>query len=175
VARPKAVPPRDLDAEKISGLLERIRAQMSEEDYGLIAAIVSTLLSITELVAKKKASIRRLTRLLFGERTEKSCTLFPKTESGTDAQRAPPARRRKGHGRKAAEDYPGATRIWVAHPSLKPGDACPQRCGGTLYRLKEGLRLVRFRGAAALDAVLYGLEQLRCALCGKVYTAPALP
>lgn len=177
MARSKAPPPLELDAEKVSGLLQRVRAAMSEQDYALIAAIVSTLLYITELVARKKASIRRLTKLLFGVRTEKASALFPKAEPSADIERsqdeAPPARNRKGHGRNGAQDYPGATRILVSHPTLKPGDACPGGCGGKLYRLKQGLRLVRFRGAAALDAVLYCIEQLRCALCGKVYTAPA--
>jgi len=60
----------------------------------------------------------------------------------------------------------------VPHPNLTAGDACPTGCGGTLYRVKQGVRLVRFRGKAALDAVLYTLEQLRCGLCGTLYTAP---
>ena len=178
MAKPKTPPPLELDAADVPALLERVRAAMSAEDYGLIAALLATLLHITELVAKKKASIQRLTKLLFGMRTEKASALFPKTDAGADtpppaADSQPPAGKRKGHGRKPAEDYPGATQILVAHPSLKPGDGCPDGCGGTLYRLKQGVRRVRFRGKAALDAVLYTIEQLRCGLCGTLYTAPA--
>ena len=176
MAKPKTPPPLEFDAAAVPALLERVRAALSEEDYGLIAALFATLLHITELVAKKKASIQRLTKLLFGVRTEKAATLFPKTDADTpppaaDAQ--PPAGKRKGHGRKPVEDYPGATQVLVPHPNLQPGDACPEVCGGRLYRLKEGIRLVRFRGKAALDAALYTLEQLRCGLCGTLYTAPA--
>jgi len=171
VAKPKTPPPLEFDAADVPALLERVRTVLSAEDYGLIQSLLATLLHITELVAKKKASIQRLTKLLFGVRTEKASTLFPKTDPGADTQ--PSAGKRKGHGRKPAEDYPGATQIRVPHPSLQPGDACPEVCGGTLYRLKGGRRLVRFRGKAALDAVLYTLEQLRCSLCGTLYTALA--
>ena len=178
MARSQAPPPLELDADQLSALLGRVRAAMSEADAQLIEAIVSTLLSVTELVARKKASIQRLSKLLFGVRTEKASVLLPQTASDAQAEAAseaspPPARPPKGHGRNGAEHYPGAPRIGVPHPSLQPGDECPERCGGRLYRLKEAARLVRFRGAAALDAVLYCLEQLRCALCGTVYTAPA--
>jgi len=176
VAKPKTPPPLELDAADVPALLERVRAAMSAEDYGLIQALLATLLHITELVAKKKASIQRLAKLLFGVRTEKASVLFPNAVSGVESSpegAQPPAGKRKGHGRKRVEDYSGATQILVPHPSLQPGDACPEVCGGTLYRLKQGVRLVRFRGKAALDAVLYTLEQLRCGLCGTLYTAPA--
>ena len=167
MAKSKAPPPLELDVADVPALLERVREVMSAEDYGLIQALLATLIHITELVAKKKASIQRLTKLLFGVRTEKASVLLPNAVS--DAENSPegsqpPAGKRKGHGRKRIEDYPGATRSLVPHPRLTPGDACPDGCGGTLYRLKEGVRLVRFRGKAALDAVLYSLEQLRCSL-----------
>ena len=176
MAKSKAPPPLELDAADVPALLERVREAMSAEDYGLIQALLATLIHITELVAKKKASIQRLTKLLFGVRTEKASVLLPNAVSGAESSpegSQPPAGKRKGHGRKRIEDYPGATRILVPHPRLTPGDACLDGCGGTLYRLKKGVRLVRFRGKAALDAVLYTLEQLRCSLCGALYTAPA--
>jgi len=178
VARPKAPPPLPLDAETIAGLMDRARAALSAEDCTLLAAILSTLVSITELVAKKRASLRRLQKLLFGVRTEKAAAVLPPAEAGTGGDpptegARPPARKAKGHGRNAAKDYPGATRVLVAHPTLKPAELCPECSRGRLYRLQEGLRLVRFRGRAALDATVTYLEQLRCALCGRVFTAPA--
>lgn len=178
MARSKAPPPLELDVDRVTGLLGRARVAMSEEDCQLLQAILSTLLYIAELLAKKKASIQRLTKLLFGVRTEKASALLPSSPSQAKdtacAETAEPTvGKRRGHGRNGAEDYPGATRIVVAHPSLKPGDTCPDGCRGRLYRLKKSVELVRFRGKAALDAVVYCLEQLRCALCGKVFTAPA--
>jgi len=178
VARAKAPPPLELDAETIAGLLDRARAALNAEDCGLLQAILATLLHITELVAKKRASIRRLQKLLFGVRTEKASAVLPQAETGVGGDAPaeggrPPARKRQGHGRNAAKDYPGATRVFVSHPTLKPADPCPECFRGKLYRLQEGLRLVRFRGRAALDATVSYLEQLRCALCGQVFTAPA--
>lgn len=180
MARSNAPLHLELDPDQVAGLLERVRVRVSEEDYRLLQAIVSTLLYVAELLAKKKASIRRLTKLLFGVRTEKASALLPSSptqakDAACTATAEPTAGKRRGHGRNGAEDYRGATRIVVAHPSLKPGDACPDGCCGRLYRLKRSVELVRFRGKAALDAVVYGLEQLRCALCGKVFTAPAPP
>lgn len=178
MARAKAPPPLELDAETLAGLLDRARGALSAADCGLLEAILATLVQITELVASKRASIRRLQKLLFGVRTEKASALLPPAEPGPGGSppaegAQPPARKRKGHGRNGAKDYPGATRVFVAHPTLKPADLCPACSRGKLYRLQEGLRLVRFRGKAALDATVYYLEQLRCALCGQVFPAPA--
>ena len=41
--------------------------------------------------------------------------------------------KKKGHGRLGHEDYPGAMVIRQEHESLKPGDLCPEMCGGRLY------------------------------------------
>lgn len=171
MASSTAPPPLELDPDTVAGLLARVRVAMSPEDYGLLQAIISTLLAVTALVAQKKASIRRLAKLLFGVRTEKASVLLP--GAGAKRPAAAPRQKPKGHGRNRAEDYPGATPVSISHPHLQPGDPCPEGCGGRLYRLQAGVRLVRFRGKAALDAVLYRLEQLRCALCGTLYTAPA--
>jgi transposase len=176
VSNPKAPPPLDLDAADVPAFLARGKDAMSDDDYQLLQAMVSTLLYVTDLVAKGKASLRRLTKLLFGARTEKACDVLPKTEPTTQPtgpSEDAPAKKPKGHGRNGAEDYPGATRIPVAHLSLRPGDACPEGCPGKLYRRKDPMQLVRFRGNAPLDASVYDLEQLRCTLCGKVYTAAA--
>jgi len=176
VARSNTPPPLELDADQVEGLLARIQGSVSEQDYRLLQAIVATLVTVAELLAKKKASIRRLTKLLFGVRTEKASALLPGSqakEAVSAPSAAPAAGKRRGHGRNGAEDYTGAARIGVSHPHLKPGDECPDGCPSRLYRLKKNVELVRFRGKAALDAVVYCLEQLRCALCGKVFTAPA--
>ena len=77
--------------------------------------------------------------------------------------------------RNAAEDYPGAKRIWVAHPLLKIGCLCPKCLKGKLYPLKEPARLVRIMAQPIFSVVIYELERLRCALCGAVFTAPAPP
>jgi transposase len=82
-----------------------------------------------------------------------------------------PSPSRPGHGRYGADDYPGAAQVEIPHPTLAPGDCCPECVQGTLYA-KQPRALVRFVGQAPLDATVYRLQRLRCHLCGKVFTAP---
>jgi len=42
----------------------------------------------------------------------------------------------KGHGRNGAESYKAAQTIQIPHPSLKPGDHCPECQEGKVYAQK---------------------------------------
>ena len=84
-------------------------------------------------------------------------------------------RKARGHGRNGAAAYRGAQKVPVPHASLKPGDACPDGCGGKVYAQRDPGVLVRIKGQAPLAATVYELEKLRCNLCGKVFTAAAPP
>jgi transposase len=77
----------------------------------------------------------------------------------------------KGHGRNGASSYTGAQKVAVAHPTMKPGDACPGCEKGKVYPQKEPRILVRLVGQAPLAATVYELDRLRCNLCGEVFTA----
>jgi hypothetical protein len=50
--------------------------------------------------------------------------------SGSEGTATEPAgtaeKKANGHGRNPASAYTGATKVAVPHPSLKPGDACPE-------------------------------------------------
>jgi transposase len=77
----------------------------------------------------------------------------------------------EGHGRNGADAYTGAEKIEVRHPSLQPGDPCPQCEAGTLYETGRPGVVVRLVGQAPIGAKVYYLEKLRCNLCGVVLTA----
>jgi transposase len=149
---------------------------------------------VTGLVEDKNTSIRRLRQLLFGARTEKTDAVVgrrtetpdatvPRDTAATTAEtagepasgtadaadREPVSR---GHGRNGADAYGGASRIEVPHPSLKAGDACPTCGEGIVYDKAPGV-LVRITGQPPLAATVYQLQELRCHLCGQVFTAPA--
>jgi transposase len=62
--------------------------------------------------------------------------------------------------------------VAVPHPSLKPGDACPECPKGKVYAQKDPRPLVRIVGQSPLAATVYNLEELRCNACGQVFTAP---
>ena len=76
-----------------------------------------------------------------------------------------------GHGRNGADAFTGAEKIEVRHESLAPGDPCP-KCGeGTLYDTRRPGVLVRLVGQAAVAAMVYYLQKLRCNPCGALFTA----
>jgi len=114
--------------------------------------------------------------MIFGAKTEKTSQLFPQPPPvGSPGAAAVPAPKRKGHGRTAAADYPGAKRVKVPHPQLRPGDPCPDCKEGKLYLLKRPAQIVRITAQSLFAATRFELEKLRCALCGKVFTAPPPP
>ncbi len=75
-----------------------------------------------------------------------------------------------GRGRKGANAYVGAERVECHHEELAPGDRCPLCGHGTLYQLPPS-RPIRIDGHAALSAIRYELERLRCSACGAVFKA----
>ena len=79
---------------------------------------------------------------------------------------------RKGHGRNPASAYQGAEKIEVQIEDLEPGARCPDEgCEGRVYELPQPKVLVRIVGRAPLGATVIELQQLRCNLCLKVFTA----
>ena len=61
----------------------------------------------------------------------------------------------------------------MAHASLKPKDPCPDCHQGKLYELPDPGVIVRVTGNASLSGTVYELQQLRCNLCQKIFTATA--
>lgn len=75
----------DLDLDQAQALLKRAEQALCSEDYNTIKAMVETIYLLSQSVDQKAASIRRLLKMLFGERSEKiekgqprrmSCHLF---------------------------------------------------------------------------------------------------
>ena len=176
----------ELDTNKLETVLSRAESALTEEDYETIKAVVESYAYIAELVGDKNTTIRRLRKLLFGARTEKTETVLgdegdgPTSSTSDDgdsesSEQADPAEDSKppprGHGRNGADDYPGAEEIQVPHESLQPGDPCPDCQQGTVYEQSKPGVLIRLVGQAPIGAKVYRLQRLRCSLCGKVFTA----
>lgn len=174
--------------------LERAEAKLSEKDYATLKAVVDAYAYLTELVDDKNTTIARLRKMLFGEKTEKTATVTGQEPAGNaqdaegptsaasdgngedraDGQGDSPASSpAKGHGRNGADAYTGAERIAVPHPTLLPGDPCPDCEKGTVYETQRPGVLVRLVGQPPVGAKVYYLQKLRCNLCGKVFTATA--
>ena len=186
-SRPPLFEQMDVTPGHVHALLARVRLQLADPEYRELEALIETLLYVTDLVTRKTTSITRLRALLFGAATETTRDVLaragvtpetppdPQTDqtTGPAAGQTPRAGPRRGHGRHGATAYAGAQRITIPHAHLHPGDACPRCETGHVYRQRDPKVLVRFVGQAPIGATVYGLERLRCHLCGDVFTAPA--
>jgi transposase len=178
---PKDAVQLDVSIEELEALLERARQEPLREDgYQKLLGAIHTLGYVTELLEKKEASLADLRELLCPATTEKTEKVLKqagidtgpeKPTTGPEARA--PKRKARGHGRNGAAAYSGAQKVPVPHASLKPGDVCPDGCGGKVYPQREPGVLVRIKGQPPLAATVYELEKLRCNLCGNVYTAAA--
>lgn len=168
-----------VDRQQLETILEHARAALSEQEYQRLKAAFDTLVYLMQVVENKSTTIARLRQILFGAGTEKTAQVFKAVgealsaaaESAAPTPDPNPAPPREGHGRNGAQDYAGATRIKVEHPSLKASERCPACRKGKLYAATSPGVLVRVVGQAPLAATVYELEKLRCNLCLQVFTA----
>jgi transposase len=176
-----------LTSEEADGLLKRAAANsLSEKDCEIIKGMVETILVLSRALEQKVTSIKRLLRMLFGIKTEKSKNILKNaedsqteasTENTQDAENDMPDKknRPKGHGRNGASAYTGAQKIKIPHSTLKSGELCPSCEKGKVYLMIEVSTLVRITGEAPIQATVYELEKLRCNLCLTIFTADAPP
>jgi hypothetical protein len=179
-----------LDMKELEELLDSAKARpLSEDEYKKLKAALETLGYLTDMLGNKDTTIHRLRQIIFGASTEKTRNAVgARPEGGTpednkkaDEQTDAPSPTRddtpkedkkgKGHGRNGAQSYTGADKIKVTHESLKSGDGCPCCQKGKVYGLKIPAVIVRIVGRAPIGATVYELENLRCNLCGEVFTA----
>jgi len=178
----------EVKTQRVEEMLDRAADKLREDDAELMRRIVESYSYITELVEDKNTSIARLRKLFFGAKTESSQNVMADAEQDDSASTPDDASSHEsddlqsedqeeadpppGHGRHSADDYPGARQVEVPHPTLAPGDACPDCHRGTLYE-KSPKVLVRFVGQAPVQATVYRMQRLRCCLCDKIFSAPA--
>ena len=174
----------EVNHQRFQDVAQRAKASLDPNDAELIEKVFASYEYVTSLIQDKNLSIGRLQKMLFGAKTEKTETVIgnadatsppsasgePEASSGPAAPKPP----RKGHGRNGAAAYAGAKRIEVPHPTLQPGDPCPECGKGTVYQKPPAI-VVRITGHAPLEATRYELEKLRCHLCGKIFKAELPP
>jgi len=172
--KPKRI---DLDLDQVDALLKRVETgTLQDGDYEIIKAMVETIHLLSQSVDQKATSIRRLLRMLFGERTEKLKNVIKDKSSkskDSSGNRTDKSDKPKGHGRNAAADYTGAEQIKVPHRTLKIGYNCPGCLKGKLYEMKVPKFVVRITGKAPIHATVYQMQKLRCNLCGEIFKADA--
>ena len=93
-----------LSPTQLEELLGKLAGLLPAEIYQSVEKLLRTLQWVMGLIEAKETSLSRLQRLIFGAKTEKTKQLFPPppASSQTAALAAPPAPKRKGHGRTPA-------------------------------------------------------------------------
>jgi len=162
-----------LSPEQRQQFLQRIGPQLSLEDGHFIGRLLEALPELLGLFKERGMSLEGLRRIAFGAPTEKTAAACPAAAPPASAETTepPPRRRGKGHGRAGARHYTGARRVPVPHPSLRPGQLCPE-CQKAKLRRAKTAPVVRVSAQPPITAQVFELEVLRCALCGKTFTAP---
>ncbi len=158
-----------MDPAQQQELLERMRAQVSAEDYERIQLLCQLATTIG------KDNLSKLRHILFGRKTETTDRVCPPKGSCAPPPVPPSKLPRKGHGRCRAGDYTGARWIQVNHPTLKHRQSCPQCQKGTLRAQRKRGVVLRIQASPPICATGWSLEKLRCDTCGALFTAPIPP
>lgn len=187
-----------LDWDELRALAERAeQACLREGDLTLVVLLVRTFLELAAVLTRRDATIVRLRSLVFGSRSERrgrttagagDAAASEATGSGAHNDTAeavggqqantsaPPAAeppKRKGHGRKPASAYTGATVVACSDPQLRSGCLCPDHpCPGTLYDTQVPNRFLQFTGQPPVAATRFDQTVLRCSACQFRYEAP---
>jgi hypothetical protein len=157
-----------------SEFLEAVRQRVSPEQFERIRGMTAAFPELLSLLEQSGMSLARLRKVAFGAPTEKTATVCPPVDPAPQTEAQPP-RQRKGHGRHGARSYTGARRVPVPHPTLKPGDPCPDCGQGKLRRQPRPAPAIRVEAQPPVTATVFESEVLRCSLCGKTFTAPPPP
>ncbi len=170
-----------ISPEQIQAVLSRVQASILPGDYEIVAGLATTVQRLSEIIEHKNLTLSRLKMMLFGIQSERKEKIFPKHEgpSSPEAGDADPGgegaeKKKPGHGRHGADDYPGARRVNVPLSEMKTGCACPKCNSGKMYQQESG-QVVRITGGAPLQATVYEPERWRCNICGEVLSAPLPP
>jgi transposase len=189
----KSPKPLEISLEETEELLKRIdEKKLEDKDFERIKAFIKSFVFIQGLLERQKLSIKKLKSLFWGKtKTEKSENILKETESDKDkdedegegegggeasgsgienSKKKEVENKKKGHGRNGASAYVGAKVVNVSHKKLKAGQLCPDCKGAKLYKCNDGID-IRIKGSPPLEATVYKCEKLRCALCGKIFTA----
>jgi hypothetical protein len=187
-----------IDKDEIQALSARVAdRRLEEEDWQRLHRYLTLLLKLTNVLEYGRVRMRKLTRILFGKRTEKD----PSEEGrkGKDKDGSPPGAppagaaldrtgpaggnreptaapdaepneeqsEGKGHGRNPASAYQNTREIVCPVCGAKAGDPCPE-CGRGRLRQQDEEILIRIKGSAPVTAEKYRIQKLRCDACGWI-------
>ena len=196
--------PIEIDDAEVEQLIHKAeQGALDAAEQQRLVPLLKTLLWLQHTLLSTRISLSKLKRILFGKKTEKRPRKPKEPDRGAEGSgngsdgdggsNAPPTGtpsssgmapggqssasntpKTRGHGRRAAADYPGAEPVFCAPPAHHSGDRCEQCHRGRLYRSRPLVRL-RFTGQPLALVTRFELEQLRCGTCGALSVAPMPP
>ena len=73
----------DLTPEQLDALLKRVEAgTLQDGDYEIIKGMADTLSFLSQALDNKNTSIKRLLKMIFGDRTEKTAKVLQRNKAG---------------------------------------------------------------------------------------------
>jgi len=187
-----------IDKKEIEALSVLVaERRLEEDDWQRLHRYLVLLLKLTNVLEAGRVRMRKLTRILFGKRTEKQPTGEDKkskdkntappgspaaggqrdrpesenagNQTGPDQPDSEPEKESptKGHGRHPASAYQNAEEIVCPVCLNKAEDRCPACGKGTLRQQNEEI-VIRIKGSAPVTAEKYRIEKLRCDTCGLI-------
>ena len=155
--------PALFDQENLKSLEQAVqKAEMDEDLQKRLLQLVEFVFVLRTAYDKKYAALLRVLRMIFGARSERRSK---KKKSGGGG---------KGNGKTGSSEFTGAETVDCSHPTLKPGDVCPECQKGTLREGEPAKRTV-FDGQAPIAVTIYLLQRLICKSCDAVFTTPPPP
>ena len=165
----------DMEESRLEELCDRLeRRCLAPADYKSLKVIIDTLRFLSRQHQEAATSMKRVLKMIFGSSTEKTDKVLkrdpkPAPAPGVDKPK------RKGHGRLAADEYPGAQKVHVPHELLRPGQQCPDCRKGLIRDTDRPSVLMHFCAQPLIKATAFVVEKLRCTLCGKLFSATPPP
>lgn len=182
-----------IDEAELQTLTERVAQRNIEEaDWDKLHRYLILIFKLSAVLQYGKIRMKKISRLLFGKRTEKdekkdppqnpnqpassgeaaSASSHPsmqdaETESSDESDCG---NTKKGHGRRPVSDYQNAETVVCPLCKNKPGDKCPA-CGKGRLRLMAAEVTIRFTGNPPIAAKKYAQEKARCDTCGAIFKA----
>jgi transposase len=157
----------DLSGIETKELEERLRTgQLTSSDVEHLLRILALFSTLRQLLHKRSLGLLTLLRRMFGVKSE------PHKHADNEGPRDKTKDGDAGHGRRGREGYPGAERVSIDHPELKPKQKCPECNKGRLYETEPAVDY-SWVGNAPLNPTIYLLRRLLCPECKTSFTAPS--
>jgi len=183
---PKVIEKSQADIDAAIAAIKASEIENATKDFAI--SCIKLAVWLPKALLEQKIKLSNLRKLIFGRAKNKSSkantdsdkpsTKKAESESlANDIEMTAPepsveepsasssSAKMQGHGRLPHTAYTNTIEHTLTIPHLKPGDFCPEQCGGKLYRYEPDI-LVRIKGQNLAAVHKYWIEKLRCATCG---------